>query len=103
MVLDWFNTYEVVSFAEEIAEDVKKLRPTDGAGGKLVVGKREQKEQKKLDALIVRVHVFAKKHPLNIYKKAKFLNVIKWQLKDAGEDAAYIDEIIGLMTAALNA
>jgi hypothetical protein len=48
------------------------------------------------------VRAFGLQTPLNIYKKAKFLNVIKWQLRGSGYDEPFINEVIVLFTAALN-
>lgn len=103
MLLEWFETKEIVAFAEEIAQELEKLRGVGVTSIKATGDKNDQKDQKKLDALIVRVHAFSKKQQLNVYKKAKFLNTIKWQLKDSGEDAVFIDEIVRLLTATLNA
>lgn len=98
MILDWFNTIEAVAFAQEIASDVNRLFPPTPEQKK--PGK-PKKDQKKFDSLFTRTYSFAQQHKLNIYKKAKFLNTIKWALKDAGHGDAFINEIIRSLTPAL--
>ena len=99
MILEWFNAEEAVKFGHEIAQQVDQLFP-------LTPGNRQtkstKKDQKKLDTLIVRTRAFAQQHKLNLYKKAKLLNTLKWELREAGHDEALIDEIIVLLTPLLN-
>lgn len=99
MVLNWFDTRDVIRFAEEIAKDIE-----GGVADQAVAAKRSsnKKGEKKFDALITRVKLYAKQNPLNIYKKAKFLNTIKWKLRDGGQKEAVIEEVIVSMTVALN-
>jgi hypothetical protein len=40
-------------------------------------------------------------HKLIVYKKAKLLNAIKWELRGAGHQETLIDEIIALLTPLL--
>jgi hypothetical protein len=100
MIIDWFDVSSVVAFAEEVVLEANRLLPLVKQEGKLYAGK---KEQKKFDALMTRVNTFAKNNPLNIYKKAKFLNTVKWGLRGAGHDEKLIDEMVVLLTASLNA
>ncbi len=99
MILDWFNTREAVSLGREIAKDIDRLFPPTPQNRKPTPGK---KDQKKLDALMVRTRTFAQQRKLNIYKKAKLLNTVKWELRDAGHEEAFINEIIALLTPLLN-
>lgn len=98
MVIHWLDVRDVVKFAEEVAVDADKLLKLVPQGK----SHASKKDQNKFDALIVRIHTYAKKNPLNIYKKAKFLNTIKWKLRDAGHQEKLIDEMIALLTSALN-
>lgn len=99
MLLDWFNAKDAVVFAQEIAAEIDAVLSKSSRAGKSARGKNEVN---RFDNLIMRVRNFARKQPLNIYKKAKFLNTIKWQLKDSGRDDELIDELLKLLTAALN-
>lgn len=97
MLFDWFNAKDVVAFAQQIATEMDVLLAQGGRAGK--PGKRDIK---RFDTLVGRVQKFSRERPLNIYKKAKFLNTVKWQLKDAGHDNETIDELMKLLAAALS-
>jgi cytochrome c biogenesis factor len=99
MIIKWFNTREVLAFAEDVTLEVGKLFSVHESRSKL---RNAAKEQKKLVALLGRVRAYATKSPLNIYKKAKFLNTIKWKLRDAGHDKQFIDDIVALLAKSLN-
>jgi hypothetical protein len=99
MIREWFDARDAVAFAQGIVRDIDRLFP-------LAPQKRKptsiKKDRKKLDALVLRTRAFAQQHKLNVYKKAKFLNTIKWQMRDAGHEKALIDEIISLLTPLLS-
>jgi hypothetical protein len=95
MIRHWFDAKEAVAFARDISRDINRLFPPAPRAGKQSSAK---KDQKKLDALILRTRKFAQQHKLNVYKKARLLNTIKWELRDAGQSPALIDEIIALLT-----
>jgi len=99
MILDWFNAGEAVLFAQEIVKDINKLFPPTENKGKPIPKKVFQK---KFEALFIRTRTFATKNKLNVYKKAKFLNVIKWEMREAGHEDAVIDEVIAIITPLLN-
>lgn len=99
MILDWFNAREAELFAQEIVGEIKKLFPPEHMKGKAIPKKIYQK---KFESLIVRTRIFATKHKLNIYKKAKLLNTIKWELREIGHDDEFIDSLIVFLTPLLN-
>jgi hypothetical protein len=98
MILDWFNAGEAVLFAHEIVREVNRLFPPAEQKGKAIPVKTYQR---KFDSLIVRVRTFSSKHKLNIYKKAKLLNTIKWEMKDAGHEEVVISEFISFLAPLL--
>ena len=100
MIIEWFNTREAVAFADDVTLEIEKLFSVQESRSKL---RNASKEQKKLVALLGRVRAYATKSPLNIYKKAKFLNAIKWKLQDAGHDKKFIDDIVALLAKSLSA
>lgn len=100
MIIEWFNTREVLTFAEEVTLEIERLFSVNDSRSKL---RNTAKEQKKLVALLGRVRTYATQSPLNIYKKAKFLNTIKWKLRDAGHDEKFIDDIVALLAKSLSA
>jgi hypothetical protein len=98
MILDWFNAGEAVLFAQEIVREINRLFPPADQKGKAIPVKEFRK---KFDSLIVRTRAFALKHELNVYKKAKLLNTIKWEMKEAGHEDIVIDELISFITPLL--
>lgn len=99
MILDWFNAGEAVLFAQGLARDIDRLFPPTPQKGKPLNAK---KHQRKFDSLLVSTRTFAAQHKLNVYKKAKLLNTIKWEMRGKGHDEALINEIIALITRLLN-
>jgi hypothetical protein len=99
MILDWFNAGEAVLFAQEIVREINRLFPPEDQKGKAIPKKTYQK---KFDGMVVRIRAFSKKHKLNIYKKAKLLNTIKWEMRDAGHEDKIIDEFISFIAPLLS-
>jgi hypothetical protein len=98
MILDWFNAGEAVLFAHEIVREINRLFPPVERKGKAIPKKEYQR---RFDSMVVRIRTFSQKHKLNIYKKAKLLNTIKWELKGAGHEETFISDFISFLTPLL--
>jgi hypothetical protein len=98
MILDWFNAGEAVLFARETVLEINRLFPPTEQKGKAMPAKVYQQ---KFDSMVVRIQKFSTKHKLNIYKKAKLLNTIKWEMKDAGHEDVIINEFISFIAPLL--
>ena len=98
MILEWFNAGEAVLFAQEIVHDINRLFPPTEQKGKAIPAKVYQL---KFDSLVLRIQTFSIKNKLNIYKKAKLLNTIKWEMKDAGHEELIINEFISFIAPLL--
>jgi hemoglobin-like flavoprotein len=98
MILDWFNAGGAVLFAQEKVRDINRLFPPTEQKGKVITAKVYQQ---KFDSLVVGIQTFSKKNKLNIYKKAKLLNTIKWEMKDAGHEEEIINEFISFIAPLL--
>ncbi|MCG6933523.1 MAG: hypothetical protein LJE57_07780 [Gallionella sp.] len=98
MIFEWFNANEPVLFAHEIVREINRLLPPAERKGKAIPKKEYQR---KFDSLIVRIRTFSSKRKLNIYKKAKLLNTIKWEMKDAGHGEEIISEFISFIAPLL--
>jgi hypothetical protein len=99
MKINWFDVEKVVGFAGEVSEEADKILRAVSQSGK---AHADRKDQKRFDSLIARVATFVASNRLNFYKKARFLNTIKWKLRDAGHDEELVDELVSMLTAALN-
>lgn len=100
MIFNWFDAKEAVDFALEISVDIDRLFPVATPTQK--TPSSNKKDQKKLDSLVLRTRTFAQMHRLNVYKKAKLLNTVKWKMRDKGHDEVLINQIIGLLAPLLN-
>jgi hypothetical protein len=98
MILEWFHTGEAVSFAHEIVREVNRLFPPEEHKGKAIPAKTYRK---RFDSLANRIRNFSSRNNLNIYKKAKLLNTIKWEMRDAGHEESIINEFISFITPLL--
>jgi hypothetical protein len=98
MILDWFDAGEAVLFAHEIVREVNRLFPPAEQKGKTMSAKAYQR---KFDSLVIRIGRFSSKHKLNIYKKAKLLNTIKWDMREAGHEEVIVSEFISFLAPLL--
>ena len=91
----WFNVKEVDEFADSIIADlVKRIPPARIEAQVDATGKKAaEKLRKAHDAIFKRIEVFARTHGLNIYKKARLGNRIKWALKEAGYPSGFVDTL----------
>lgn len=94
-MLSWFNVREVDEFADSIIADLVQRMPPAKLQVKVdATGKKDaQKLRKAHDAIFKRIEVFAGTHALNVYKKARLGNRIKWALADAGYPSGFVDTL----------
>ena len=81
-MLKWFDSKEVDKFADWLAAEIIKRYPPDGLDTDSK--KASQRLQKVHDSLFLRVESFARENTLNIYKRARLGNRVKWAMRDAG-------------------
>ena len=62
----------------------------------------DKKFVKKFGSLIDRTRAFSSKHKLNIYKNAKLLNTVKWEMREAGHEDDFTDKFVVFLTPLLN-
>ena len=89
MVFGWLDTKEVDAFADAVVAELLRRFPPSGVD--LSTKKAIERVVKQVDALMQRVAEFARGRRLNVYKKARFGNRIKWALKEAQYPALFVD------------
>ncbi len=96
-MLEWLNVKAVDEFADSVvAELAIRIPPT---GIEAPAKKAAERLRKTHDAIFARIEQFARAHKLNIYKKARLGNRIKWALKESGYPDDFIDTLtIELLT-----
>lgn len=100
-IFGWFDVSAVESFAENVSTRLVVLSQRSGA----VVGRGEKKVKKVLDgfdSLLIEVEEFAANNPMNIYKKAKFLNSVKWALEEGKCPPEFVSKAISALTVSIN-
>ncbi len=94
MVLGWLDSRAAVQFADSIARDIRAaLPPSDERPGR----KEADKRARKLERIVERTRGFSRDHRLNMYKKAKFANTLRWSLREAGYSDVFVREVVGLV------
>lgn len=89
MLFGWLDTKEVDAFADSVVAELLRRFPPSGVD--LSSKKAVDRVVRQVDALMARVGEFARGRRLNVYKKARFGNRIKWALKEASYPALFID------------
>lgn len=102
MVLAWLDTAEVDRFAASLVEEVvRRLPPAQMESSS---PKARERLSRMTDVLSDRLRAFAQSRPLNVYKRARLGNRVKWQLKEAGYPQPFVDafaiELVTLLAVA---
>lgn len=93
MILRWFDTAEVTAFAKSTAEEYARLR-------KSVAVRHDtgDKRAQKFEKLARKVEDFHRANKLNVYKKAKLLNELRYELRSRSvpepDIAAFVNSLL---------
>ncbi len=91
MIRGWLDCRAVDEFADTaVADLVKRVPPGSIALPAKNLAKRLKSAN---DQIFARAEAFARAHPLNIYKKARLGNRVKWALREAGYSAEFVDAL----------
>jgi len=86
----WLNTKEVDEVADAIVADlVKRLPPSPGPHTRKTVERLKRTQ----DVVFARLEQFARSQKLNIYKKARLANRVRWGLREAGYAPEFTDAL----------
>jgi hypothetical protein len=86
-----FNTKDVDEFADSIVADLVKRLPPSGLS--MSAKKAAERLGKTHDVVFRRIEAFARAQRLNIYKKARLGNRIKWALAEAGYPTDFVETL----------
>lgn len=89
MLFSWLDTKQVDEFADSVVAELLQRFPPSGLD--LSTKKTIERVVKNVDKLMLRVGDFARGRKLNLYKKARFGNRIKWALKEAQYPAQFVE------------
>ena len=91
MRLRWFDTSEVEAFAASLASEFIERAPPESSMQTVRGAKARLTES--TDLMLRRVANFASGRRLNILKRARLANSLKWRLHEAGYEKSLIDEL----------
>ena len=94
-----FNSAPAETFAKTLAADFAKKFPPIASGALSKDSKKKFYDA--LNELHHKARQFGIEHKIGLYRKAKFSNTLKWELKDMGYDGDMVDEIIKGMLIAM--
>ncbi len=82
---------QVDEFACKLVDGIFALRPPQGKAGPGNPGVSLKHLEQKVDELFAKATAFRKEHKLGIYKKARLANTFRWEMKERGYDAGFIE------------
>lgn len=88
-MLKWLDAKEVDEFSDWFTKELCRCYPPTGLDKD--VRKSTARLKRVHRSLFVRVAAFAREHDLNVYKKARLGNRIKWALREAGYPPQFAD------------
>lgn len=92
---------QVDEFARTLVDEVYRLRAPEGKAGPGNPGLSLRNLEQKVDALFEKATAFRKEHQLGIYKKARLANTFRWEMKERGYDAGFIEMITEKLVVAV--
>jgi hypothetical protein len=91
MIFEWFDTKPVDALADRLVKELAEELPPSSVA---VQGTKAKASRRKvLESVFRQVRNFAAKNPLNVFKKARLANRIKWALLEGGYPNEFVDEI----------
>ncbi len=98
MVLRWFDASAAIAFGEQMAEDVARIVPLEASRS---TRKNAAKQMDKFRRAILHASDLRAKVPLNVYKKARCANTLRWALLDKGYPKPFVEEVVRLVVTRL--
>jgi hypothetical protein len=90
-MIKWFDCKAVDEFADTaVADLLKRVPPASIAVPAKNLAKRLKSTN---DQIFARAQAFARAQPLNVYKKARLGNRVKWALREAGYSKEFVDAL----------
>lgn len=86
---EWFDVKEVDAFADSIVAELRERYPPSGV--ELPATKAFDRLRKSFARMFARIDTFARSGSLNLYKKARLGNRVRWALKEAGYPEEFVE------------
>ena len=98
MLLQWFDAKSAVEFGEHMAAEVARIVPLDASRA---TRKSAAKQLDKFQRAIMHASDLKAQGRLNIYKKARCANTLRWSLLDKGYPKPFVEEVVRLVITRL--
>jgi hypothetical protein len=98
VLLQWFDASAAVEFGEQMAAEVARIVPLDAGQAKR---KSVAKQLDKFRRAITHASDLKAQGRLNIYKKARCANTLRWALIDKGYPKPFVEEVVRLVLTRL--
>ena len=98
MLFQWFDATMAVEFGEHMAAEVARIVPLDASRG---TRKSAEKQLDKFRRAILHAGDLKAKGRLNVYKKARCANALRWNLIDKGYPKPFVEEVVRLVITRL--
>ncbi len=98
MILKWLDAGPAVEFGEQMAAEVARIVPLDASKAQ---GKKATNQLDKFQRAILHASDLRAKVPLNVYKKARCANALRWTLIDKGYPKPFVEEVVRLVITRL--
>ena len=95
-MFSWFDAHAAKEFGSEMARSYIQRVPLSS---ELTERKFAVKSKQVFEQMHKRATSFKQQHRLNTYKIAQMGNTFKWELKDAGYEPQYVDELTQWLVA----
>ena len=98
MRIQWFDATAAVAFGEHMADEVARIVPLEASR---VKGKKATRQLDKFERAILTARDLKAKERLNVYKKARCANALRWRLIDKGYPKPFVEEVVRLVVTRL--
>lgn len=98
MLPEWLDSSAAVAFGKHMAEEVARIVPLEATHS---LRKDGAKQFDKLQRAILHASDLRTKISLNVYKKARCANALRWALIDKGYPKPFVEEVVRLVITRL--
>ena len=98
MLPKWFDAKDAVEFGEHMATEVARIVPLEASRA---TRKSATKRLEKFQRAIMHASDLKAQGRLNIYKKARCANTLRWSLIDKGYPKPFVEEVVRLVITRL--
>ncbi len=89
-MVKWFDAEEATNFGQSLGEFFLRRAPLNG---RTHIKISQANQRAVINEMFRKIERFKSENNMNIYKKARFLNVFKWTLIEGGYSKEFVDTL----------